>query len=172
VPEGTGAFLVPTDGVLRAVCRQLDRYRLVTTEVYVVPPQYVRLFDIVVTVVAESGVTRTQLRDAIAARLETFLHVLRGGADGNGFPFGSTLHHAELVAQVFRVAGVARVEELTARYDSNALDASPPMQWRDERRAPRELVGCPTSASHDERIVLFPDESVFVDTSTLVVIVQ
>src|SRR5262249_61261100 len=35
--------LVPTPSFLRAVCRELDLHRLVTTEVHVVPPQYMRL---------------------------------------------------------------------------------------------------------------------------------
>jgi predicted phage baseplate assembly protein len=172
VPEGAGHFLAPTDGVLRAVCRHLNKFRLVTTELYVVAPQYVRIFDLVITVVPGPGVTRTQLREAIVAKLETYLHVLHGGPDGKGFEFGSTLHHAELVAQVFRVDGVERVEELSAKYDGKALDATPPMQWRDERQQARNLVGCPAGSLDDERIVLFPDETVFVDTATLNVIVQ
>lgn len=171
VPAGDAAFLAPTEGVLRAVCRHLNKYRLVTTELYVVPPQYVRVFDLVITVVAKPGFTRTQLRDAIATRLEAFLHVLKGGADGTGFGFGATLAHAELVAQVFRVDGVDRVEELTARYAGNAPDAVPPMVWRDERQTARNLVGCPTTPLDDDRVVLFPDETVFVDTTNLNVIV-
>lgn len=170
VPAGEGAFLAPTEGVLRAVCRHLNKYRLVTTELYVVPPQYVRIFDLVITVVAKPGFTRTQLREAIAARLETYLHVLKGGDDGTGFPFGSTLAHAELVAQVFRVDGVERVEDLTASYVGNAPDATPPMYWRTERQTARQLVGCPTP-DLDDRIVLYPDETVFVDTTNLNVIV-
>ena len=172
VPEGDGRFLAPTDGVLRAVCRHLNKYRLVTTELYVVPPQYVRIFDVEISVVPKPGVTRTQLREAIVKRLETYVHVVRGGPDGTGFELGSTLHHAELVSQVFRVEGVDRVEELKARYDGRAPDATPLMIWRDERQTVRNLVGCPTGPLDDERITLFPDESVFVDTATLNVIVQ
>jgi predicted phage baseplate assembly protein len=171
VPAGAGAFLAPTEGVLRAVCRHLNQYRLVTTELYVVAPQYVRVFDLVITVVARPGFTRTQLREAIAARLETYLHVLNGGPDGTGFGFGTTLHHAELVAQVFRVDGVDRVESITARHVGNAPDATPPMVWRDERQTARNLVACPSGDLDDDRIVLFPDETVLVDTTSLNVIV-
>ncbi len=176
IPEGDGPFLAPTESVLRAVCRYLNTVRLVTTEVYVVPPQYVRIRNIVVTVVAKPGYTRTQLRELIAKRFETYLHVLTGGpldeaGEAHGFEFGSTLHHAELVSQVFRVEGVDRVEELAAVYDGAAPDATPPLSWRSERQAPRKLVGCPMAGDEDERIVLFPDETVFVDTTTLNVIV-
>lgn len=172
VPDGAGDFLAPTEGMLQTVCRHLDKYRLVTTELYVVAPQYVRLFDVTVTVVPRPGYTRAQLRELIAARLEAYLHVLTGGPDGTGYPFGGTLHHAELVAQVFRVEGVERVEALTARYDGTGPLATPPMVWRDERQAARNLVACPAGADDDERIQLFPDENVFLCTPSLNVIVQ
>jgi predicted phage baseplate assembly protein len=172
VPDGAGRFLAPTEGMLQTVCRHLDRYRLITTELYVVAPQYVRIFNMTVTVVPRPGQTRTQLREAIAARLETYLHVLTGGPDGTGYPFGGTLYHAELVAQIFRVEGVDRVEDVTAQYDGTAPDAVPPMVWRDERQDARNLVGCPSTAADDDRIALFPDENVFVDTASLNVIVQ
>jgi predicted phage baseplate assembly protein len=174
VPGGDGLHLEPTEGVLRTVCRFLDKYRLITTELYVVPPQYVRIFDLEVTVVVAPGYSRTQLRETIATRFETYFHVLHGGADGTGSPFGGTIYYAELVAQAFRAEGVERVERLTARYDGNA-PAPPgepsPMSWRPERATARNLVGCPTGALDDDRVDLFADECVFVDSSTLNVIV-
>lgn len=172
VPDGTSRFLAPTEGMLATVCRHLNKYRLVTTELYVVAPQYVRIFNLTVTVVPRPGYTRTQLRDAIASHLEAYLHVLTGGPEGTGYELGGMLHHSELVAQVFRVDGVERVEELTAQYDGTAPDAVPPMVWRDERQEVRNLVGCPAAAGDDERIQLFPDESVFIDTTSFNVIVQ
>jgi hypothetical protein len=172
VPAGTGTFLAPTTGELRTVCTHMNKFRLVTTELYVAAPQYVRVFDLVITVVPKPGYTRTQLRELITARLEEFLHVLKGGPEGTGFPFGGTLPHAELVAQIFRVEGVERVEALSARYDGTALDAVPPMRWRSERQDPRKLVGCPMAPDEDDRIVLAADETVFVDTTSLNVIVQ
>lgn len=174
VPDAKEASPMPTESMLRTVCRYLDRYRLITTELYVVPPQYVRIFDLEITVVAAPGFTRTDLRESIAAQLEQYFHVLHGGVDGAGSPFGGTIYYAELVAQAFRAKGVDRVERLSARYDGNAPSPPgepPPMQWREERRTARNLVGCPTTALDDDRIVLFADETVFIDASTLNVIV-
>jgi predicted phage baseplate assembly protein len=171
VPDGVGRYLAPTESALTAVCRHLDRYRLVTTELYVVAPQYVRLFDVTVTVTPRPGYTKTQLRELIAARLEQYLHVLTGGPDGTGYPFGTTLYQAELVAQVFRVEGVDRVEELTARYDGRDGVAVPPMVWRAERATARNLVGCPGGPLDDDRLDLYPDESVFIDLASLNVII-
>lgn len=175
VPDEPGPYPTPTEGMLRTVCRYLDKFRLVTTEVYVVPPQYVRLFQIEVVVGAKPGVTRTQLRESIATHLETYFHVLRGGRDGTGFPFGSTIHHADLVAQVFRVEGVDFVESLVAWYDGNAPappGEPPPMQWRPERLVARRLTACRETALDDGQILLAADECVFVDSTSLNVIVR
>lgn len=171
VPDGVGRYQAPTESMLRAVCRHLDRYRLVTTELYVVAPQYLRVFDVTVTVLPVPGYSKTQLREAIAARLEQYLHVTTGGPDGTGYAFGSTLYQAELVAQVFRVEGVDRVEELTARYQGDDPAVAPPMAWRLERRTARNLVACPGGPVDDERVQLFPDETVFFDPTNLNVIV-
>ncbi len=175
VPEGDGAYLMPTESVLRAVCRFLDTVRLITTELYVVPPQYVRLFDLSIVVVPQPGWGRTQLRDSIEARLTQYFHVLHGGPDGTGSPFGATISHSEILAQVFRADGVDRVESLVLRYDGNAPSAPgepPPMQWRDERRVARNLVGCPSGPDDDDQLQLFADENVFVDTSSIEVVVR
>src|SRR5262249_44863847 len=72
VPDAEGFFPTPTAGMLRKVCEWLDKYRLVTTEVHVVPPMYVRLFDICVRVKAKPGFSTTILRESIATQLETY----------------------------------------------------------------------------------------------------
>jgi hypothetical protein len=94
--------LVPTPSFLRAVCEQLDRHRLVTTEVHVVPPQYMRLCRVYCRVKPRVGYTRLQVRDRVAESLGTFLDVLIGGEDGLGAPFGSQVHIADLISRVFR----------------------------------------------------------------------
>jgi hypothetical protein len=175
VPDVDGLFPLPTEGMLYAVCRQLDAHRLLTTEVYTVSPQYVRLFDIEVEVRAAPGYSRSQLRESIAARLETYFHVLRGGADGRGYPFGTTLHHADLVAQVFRTPGVERVEGAAVWFDGQApepADGSAPLTFRPERLPKQRLTNCPETEDDADHIRLLADETVFVDTSTLNVIVR
>jgi hypothetical protein len=168
IPDQEGLHPTPTKGMLRTVCRHLDRYRLITTEVYTAAPQYVRLFDLQIELKAAPGFTRTLLREAVAEHLESYFHVLAGGEDGVGFPFGVTVHHADLVAQVFRVNGVERVEDLVAWYDGNSPDrAIPSMSWRTERAVPRRLTNCGETETDDEKIVLMADETVFIDSSTL-----
>jgi hypothetical protein len=149
--------LVPTRSFLRAVCAELDRHRLVTTEVYVVPPQYLRLCRVYCRVKTRMGYTRLQARDLVANALATYLDVLVGGEDGHGAPFGGQVHIADLIARVFRTEGVERVDELRAHFVRTKSSAQP-----------REgnLVLCPTAPDDFDHRNLDPDECTSFDWST------
>ena len=96
--------------------------------------------------------------------------MLTGGPEGNGFAFGGGLHHADLVAEVMRVPGVARVERLTCYFDGRTpADAERPLTWRLERRAPMRLTNCMELSIDTDRIILLPDEVPFVDPTTLMI---
>jgi hypothetical protein len=173
VPDKPGPYPMPTEGELRKVCQQLDTVRLVTTEVFAVPPQYVRVFNLTLRVKARAGVTRTALREAIAADLTRTFHVLTGGPNGQGLPFGQTVHHADLVARVFSVDGVERVELLEADFDGLPPEEARTGQndgWRLERLTAMHLTACVVNPDTDvDHIDLRPDENLFVDASNLAV---
>lgn len=174
VPELDAAYPVPTPGALAAVARHLDGLRLLTTEVHVSTPQYVRLHDLQVTVRAKAGYTATALREGIADALRRGFHALTGGPDKTGYPFGGSLHHADLVASVSGVPGVARVESLSCWADGLSPEGDEPaLQWRYERRVPVRLTNCPDPDSPDDvlNLVLLPDELPFVDATSLMVTV-
>ena len=173
VPDRSGDFPTPTGGELAAVAAHLDGMRLVTTEVHVAAPQYLRLFDLEIVVRAAPGHATTPLRLAIADLLRRRFHVLTGGADGSGSDFGGSLHHADLVAAVFSVAGVARVERLVCQADGNPpADAAGQLLWRVERREPVRLTNCPLPDSTDvQELVLAADEVPFIDLASLAVTV-
>lgn len=157
VPDEAGPEPVPTPSFLRQVCDQLNRHRLVTTEVYVVPPQYLRLCNFTIVVRAQPGYTRSRLQELVESRLATYLHVLRGGEDGGGFPFGSQLHVADLMAQVFRTEGVDRVESLRADFTRTKRNANP-------RQG--SLTLCPLATDQFNRIDLAPEENVSIELSS------
>jgi hypothetical protein len=149
--------LVPTPSFLRAVCVQLDQYRLVTTEVHVVPPQYLRLCRVYCRVKARVGYTRLQVREIVANALAVYLDVIEGGDDGQGAPFGGQLHIADLVARVFRTEGVERVDEFRAYF------------VRTKSNAPfraGNLVLCPSAADDYDHVDLAAEETTSIDLST------
>jgi hypothetical protein len=146
VPDEEGPEPLPTASFLQAVCRWLDLHRLVTTELYVIPPQYVRLCDLRVTVQPAPGHSRTELQEAVTADLAGHLHVLTGGDGGTGFPFGSQLHVADLIARVARVV---------TRTKSGA----------DPRQG--ELVLCPAGPDQHEAVVMSAEETVSFDVESV-----
>ena len=149
--------LVPTPSFLRAVCLQLDQHRLITTEVHVVPPQYLRLCRVYCRVKPRVGYTRLQLRDAVTVTLATWLDVLVGGDDGQGAPFGTQVHVADLVARVLRTTGVERVEEFTAHFVRTKSN----VPFRSGN-----LVLCPVSPDDHDHVDLAPEETTSIDVST------
>lgn len=160
VPDDTSAEPIPTPSFLRAVCQQLDVHRLVTTEVHVIPPQYCRICQVLVTVVPKPGYTRSAIQKGVEDRLGTYLHVLRGGADGTGFPFGGQVHIADLMAQVFRVDGVDRVESMSTQFTRTKSNASP---------REGQLVLCPAGATQMDKVNLGPEENVSIDVTSIAV---
>jgi hypothetical protein len=149
--------LVPTPSFLRAVCQQLDRHRLVTTEVHVVPPQYMRLCRVYCRVKASIGYARLQLRDLVANSLATYLDVLLGGEDGKGAPFGGQVHIADLIGRVLRTQGVDRVDELQAHFVRTKSNAP----FREGN-----LALCPTAAGDYDHVDLAPEETTSLDLTT------
>jgi hypothetical protein len=140
-PEHPGAPR-PDRLFLGAVCRHLDRRRLVTTEVHVRGPDYVPIW-ISVGIVPEAGVPFVDAREAVMDALtrflapidpeappwwdeaplsvdEPFVHVRRG------WPLGRSVLRLELVAVANRVAGVRMVSDLKlARGGDAATDEVP-----------------------------------------------
>jgi hypothetical protein len=160
VPDLPGPEPTPTPSFLRAVCRQLDAHRLVTTEVHVVPPQFCRICNVFVRVQAQVGYTRSRLQGLVEQMLGMYLHVLTGGDEGTGFPFGAQLHIADLIARVFRTEGVERVEFLSADFTRTKSNGAP----REGR-----LVLCPGAAAAGEvdHVDLSPEENVSVEATTI-----
>jgi hypothetical protein len=149
--------LIPVPSFLQAVCVELDKHRLVTTEVHVVPPQYMRLCRVYCRVKARVGYTRLEVRDLVTDSLATFFDVLLGGEDGQGAPFGGQVHIATLIARVFRTEGVERVDELRAHFVRTKSNAP----FREGN-----LVVCPSAADDYDHVDLAPEETTSIDLST------
>jgi predicted phage baseplate assembly protein len=160
VPDEQVAEPMPTPSFLRTVCAHVDRYRLVTTELHVVPPQYVRICKLLVSTRARPGYSRAMLQAAVEASLGKYLHALTGGDEGTGFPFGARLHVADLVNAVARTEGVDRVESLSAEFTRTKSNVSPRQGL---------LLLCPARANEWDQVELGPDENVSIDVTSIAV---
>jgi hypothetical protein len=112
LPKSDDARPVPTRAQLRAVCDWLEPRRLLTTELHLTQPSYADVTslsaDITVADDADFGTVSTAIYD----RLLTFLHPIKGGKDGTGWPFGAAIYHADIYDQILSIDGVARTSSL------------------------------------------------------------
>jgi predicted phage baseplate assembly protein len=107
---------MPSEGMLRTVCAYLDQRRLLTSELYVIPPTYARV-SVSVDVTAADGSDLAVVSRAVNDALLTYFHPLVGGDDGRGWPFGGPIIYSRVVFRVFGVAGVDAVENLLITVD-------------------------------------------------------
>lgn len=103
---------LPDRSLLRDVTRYLDPRRLITTELYVIPPEY-RPIGLSAGVAVHDGYQVDAVRRWVELILRQFLAPLPPyGPDGQGWPLGRTVRRAELEAVAVQVDGVEYLEGL------------------------------------------------------------
>jgi predicted phage baseplate assembly protein len=115
VPNAASPTPMPSPGLLRTVCAYLDQRRLITTELYVLPPTYVPV-AVAVEVVATDDADVAQVQQDVENAIANFLNPLVGGSDGQGWPFGGTIYYSDLYRAAL-TTGVQRVASLTITLD-------------------------------------------------------
>ncbi|APX04065.1 putative baseplate assembly protein [Arthrobacter sp. QXT-31] len=115
VPDKDGRLtfrdLVPDSGLLAEVAGYLDERRPVGARLLVEPPFY-RGVTVVAQLTARPRVSAERLRvDALRA-LYSYFDPIRGGPDGEGWPFGRPVHAGEVHAVLQSLAGTEIVDEV------------------------------------------------------------
>jgi predicted phage baseplate assembly protein len=128
----------PDLGLLRRVANRLDERRLVTTELYVIPPTYKRI-SVSVAVQVRKGYQVDAVRRWVELILRQYLApVPPFGPDGRGWPLGRTIRRAELEAVAVQVEGVEFIlKDLLLGIVTGPLDAqvvTPPVERVDFAR--------------------------------------
>jgi predicted phage baseplate assembly protein len=126
VPESESPRPLPSDETLAAVCAHLNKHRLLTTEVHIVPPVYrkVRVHaDVIVRPDADSAVVKR----TVEQRLADYFHALRGGENGTGWEFGREIFHSQVYRTILDVDGVDRIVD---------TEESHLVLWLDEEEQP------------------------------------
>ncbi|HUX09978.1 MAG TPA: putative baseplate assembly protein [Terriglobia bacterium] len=109
VPDTDAPNPLPNETTLTAVCAYLDQRRLLTSEVYVVPPTY-RKIKIEVYLIAAQNADLAEVKNAVQAALTQFFHPLTGGDNGTGWEFGGEIFFSEVCRLVLQVPGVSRIQ--------------------------------------------------------------
>jgi predicted phage baseplate assembly protein len=97
--------------VLQRVVDYLDERRTIGARVLVQPPNYVGVTIVARLRARAKADPRGLEHDALAA-LYGYFHPVRGGPDGDGWPFGRAVVGGEVYAVLQRLAGVDFVEEV------------------------------------------------------------
>ena len=114
----------PDREMLRRVCAQLEPRRLVTTELYVTPPEYVPV-DLSVAVEAEPGTGGETLKRWVELALrQHFAPLPPYGPDGTGWPFGRAVRDRDAEAAALRVQGVRLVNQVLLEGEAIAPDGT------------------------------------------------
>lgn len=119
VPDGTAPNPVPSEGTLRAVTEHLNRVRLLTTELYVVPPTYQKV-SVAAEIIAEDSADIAEVKMTIERALLDYFHPLKGGDAGSGWPFGGDIYFSKIYGKA-TVDGVSRIEKLTVSIDGKPV---------------------------------------------------
>ncbi|HEX4459533.1 MAG TPA: putative baseplate assembly protein, partial [Polyangia bacterium] len=123
VPDVPGPEPMPNPVTLASVCRYLDSRRLVTTELYVLPPRY-RVVTISAQVIVDDTADLATVQQLIEATIEQYFDPLVGGEDssatvaGSGWPFGGGVYFSQVMRRLL-VTGVKRVASLTLQLDDD-----------------------------------------------------
>lgn len=102
----------PSEPLRRTVARRLELRRLVTTEVHVLGPVY-RDLSVTASLRLDRHAECDSVHVAAVAALDSFLDPITGGADGCGWPPGSDVLSADVMATLEAVDGVTGVTTLS-----------------------------------------------------------
>lgn len=111
VPDGRVPFEVlrPSQEVLDSVQQFINDRRLVGTTVRIEPPRYLGV-SVAARMALSPGVDAPQVFQLADLAIANFIHPLRGGYDGNGWPFGRDISVGDIYGVLQKVPGVAYLD--------------------------------------------------------------
>lgn len=110
VPDGVGATPMPSNGFLATVAKHLDERRLITTEIHVTAPAYIRVTVQAAVVVEPHFMEEAHRIENVMKQLLSPLDRLEQGI--RGWPFGRTVYKGDIFSAIAKIKGVAYVQDL------------------------------------------------------------
>ncbi len=155
IPYTPVEFLVtpprPSNDFLNAICHHLEKHRLLGTEVQVVGALYVKV-QVSLQASSTGDFPEETLRSIILEHLYRFLHPVKGGRDGDGWPLGRSVYQSEIYELLEGIEGVDCVFNLLLSGDQGAsLDS-------DENLILPSKIATVYSGSHTVTIITKKEE--------------
>jgi predicted phage baseplate assembly protein len=111
LPESRNATPQPDQRFLGTVYHYLQRFRLLTANIFVVPPAYVKV-SVRAGVKIKSKTDPGRIKGAIEKALKEFLDPATGGPGETGWPFGHEVLVSEVYQMMQKVEGVYSVNNV------------------------------------------------------------
>jgi len=99
---------VPKRTFLDCVCKHIDKHRLLTTSIRILPPNYVEV-TVKITIRTKTGVSK----DIVKRKLEDFISPISRGEKLSGWPVGRSVYKSEISALIAQIPGVECIESLS-----------------------------------------------------------
>lgn len=113
VPKGDADILKPGGMLIKKVGGYLNARRLITTKLRVRGPGYLGLtIDAEVVLTSQKVGLVNETKTIIEQELRRFLHPLKGGPTGDGWPMGRAVHLSEIYYLFEKIDGVDFVQKL------------------------------------------------------------
>jgi hypothetical protein len=109
LPESKQPRPQPTEDQIRHVCLHLNQRRLITTQLFVVGPEYIELEGFFAEITVSRQYDLKTVRDAVKQALLDYFDPLHGGDAQQGWPFGGDVYYGHVYRQILNITGVLRV---------------------------------------------------------------
>ncbi|MHA6485318.1 putative baseplate assembly protein [Paenibacillus sp. strain BS8-2] len=109
VPQSLSLTPMPSAGFLRTVSSYLEQRRLITTELHVIPPVYIKVTVHAVIVVEPPFADE---KEPLIALLKGLLRPLDGNEGERGWAFGRTVYKGDIYSALTKGNGVVFVQDL------------------------------------------------------------
>jgi hypothetical protein len=113
VPFSEAKKPIPSKGFLNTVKHQLDRHRLITTEIHVIAPEYIKItVHAVVVVVAHLQDEADKIKTILNEFIQPLDHLDHLSILKQGWEFGRTVYRGDIYGEISRIKGVEYVQDL------------------------------------------------------------
>ncbi|CAK4814084.1 unnamed protein product [Aphanomyces euteiches] len=122
VPYSESKKPMPSKGFLNTVRYQLDRHRLITTEIHVIAPEYIKI-TVHAVVVVEAHLQNEA--DRIIKILNEFIqpldHYDQHSNHKAGWEFGRSVYKGDIYGEINRIQGIEYVQDLWLSAEGNGI---------------------------------------------------
>ncbi len=109
----------PPPGFINAICRHVDRHRLLGTEIHIESPQFIRV-NVTVKIDMIKGYSENELTSIVKGELNVFLHPIKGWFDKKGWPIGRLVSRSEIFEHIRKINGINCIPGISISGDNGS----------------------------------------------------